>query len=79
MGNEVKYQETMRDALALLVSRARELSGASTPFEQGLRMGYYEAVSALLGELETFGIDASEVGQSGFDPESLISPRRKAA
>ena len=79
MGNEVKYQETMRDALALLVSRARELSDAGTPFEQGLRMGYYEAVSALLNELETFGIDAADVGQAGFDPVSLIGPHKKAA
>lgn len=78
MGNEVKYQEAMRDALRLLIERAAEKDGAASEFDRGVRMGYFEAVSALLGELETFGIDAADVGLSGFSPMSMLGQRQAA-
>ncbi|GAB1390878.1 MAG: hypothetical protein AMXMBFR78_18140 [Rubrivivax sp.] len=79
MGREVQYQETMRDVLRLLVERASQKADATSTFEQGVRMGYFEAVSAILGELETFGIDLGEVGMAGFDPASMLQPARRAA
>jgi hypothetical protein len=79
MGNEVKYQEVLRDVLRLLVDRAAEKSGAPGSFEQGVKMGYFEAVSAILGELETFGIDAADVGMGGFNPISMLTNARRAA
>lgn len=80
MGNEVKYRETMREVLRMLVERAAEKAGSSSPFEQGVQTGYFEAVSAILDELETFGIDAGEVGMSGFDPMTMLeSPLKRTA
>jgi hypothetical protein len=79
VGNEIKYQEAMRDVLQLLVERASEKSGAEAPFDQGVRMGYFEAVSALLNEIETFGIDPGEVGMAGFDPMTMLAAAKQAA
>jgi len=79
MGNEVKYQETMRDVLRLLVDRASDKAGAASQFDQGVQMGYFEAVSAILDELETFGIDPADVGMGGFNPVSMLGPVRKSA
>lgn len=79
MGNEAKYQETMRDVLQILVDKAQSKSTASGQYDQGVRMGYFEAVSAILNELETFGIDAAEVGMNGFDPMSMLKNPLKVA
>ena len=79
MGNEVKYHETVRDVLHILVDRAFEKQNAVDTFDQGVRMGYFEAVSTILNELETFGIDRSEVGMAGFDPMAILQNQHRAA
>jgi len=70
--SEIKYREAVRDILCLLVDRAAEMQGATALFDQGVHMGYFEAVSAIFNELETFGIDAAEVGMAGFNPLSML-------
>lgn len=42
-----------------------------------MKMGYFEAVASIMNELETFGIDAKDVGMEGFDPMTMLI--RKAA
>ena len=79
MTSEIKYRETMRDVLHLMVDRATERQGATAAFDQGVRMGYFEAVSAILNELENFGIDAAEVDMAGFNPMTMLAENRKAA
>lgn len=78
MGDEVKYQAAMRDVLRLLVDRAAEKAGAQAPYDQGVRMGYFEAVSAILGELETFGISAGDVDMAGFNPMTMLGAKHAA-
>lgn len=77
MGNEVKYQALVGDVLRLLVERAAQAGGPPGPFDQGVKMGYFEAVASIMNELETFGIDAKDVGMEGFDPLTMLI--RKAA
>ncbi len=79
MGNDVKFRETMREVLRQRVDRAAEKSGSTSPFEQGVQMGYFDAVNAILGELDTFGIDPAEVGMAGFNPLSMPGPHQQAA
>jgi len=63
----------LRDVVQLLLERAREAKsrrdssrasgdGEQTAFEQGRALAYYEVVSTLLNELETFGISRDAVG-----------------
>jgi hypothetical protein len=79
MGDEVKYQSVLRDILHILVDRAQSRATAAGQFDQGVRMGNFEAVSAILNELETFGIDPAEVGMKGFDPMTMLKNPLKAA
>ncbi len=79
MGSDVKYQEAMRDVLRLLIDRAAQKSSSSGPYDEGLRMGYFEAVSSIINKLETFGVDLDEVGLRGFDPLAMLSDERQAA
>ena len=79
MGNEVKYQAVLRDVLHILVDRAASKTGALSQYDQGVRMGNFEAVSSILNELETFGIDPADVGMKGFDPMSMLKNPLKAA
>jgi hypothetical protein len=79
VGSDVKYQEAMREVLRQLVDRAADKNGSTSPFEQGVQMGYFEAVNAILGELETFGIDPADVGMAGFNPLSMLGSHQQAA
>ena len=79
MGNEVKYQAVLRDVLHILVERAANKTGTQSQYDQGVRMGNFEAVSTILNELETFDIDPAEVGMKGFDPMTMLKNPLKAA
>lgn len=46
MGNEVKYQALVGDVLRLLVERAAQAGGPPGSFDQGVKMGYFEAVAS---------------------------------
>jgi hypothetical protein len=72
------YDQYIRDILHELLDKAREAKAdyaskrtQSTEddalFEAGRALGYYEAASLLVNQLEAFGIPRSEVGL----PESL--------
>ncbi|TSA08703.1 MAG: hypothetical protein D4R79_14950 [Comamonadaceae bacterium] len=79
MSNEVKFQAVLKDVLHILVDRAASKAGALSQYDQGVRMGNFEAVSTILNEIETFGIDPADVGMKGFDPMSMLRNPRKAA
>lgn len=72
------YDDYIRDTLRELLENAREAKAdyaskrtqSGEPdalFEAGRALGYYEAVSLLVNQLEAFGISRSEVGL----PDSL--------
>ena len=42
-------------------------------------MGTFEAVSAIVNELETFGIPLADVGMADFNPLSMLADQRQAA
>jgi hypothetical protein len=63
----------LRDVFQLLLERAREAKSRrdsirtsgdreQTAFEQGHALAYYEVVSTIMNELETFGIPKHVVG-----------------
>jgi len=66
---EVNY---LREVFSLLLERARSAKDevddrsssdpAAEAFSRGRVQGYYEALSVILGQLDAFGIDRSDVG-----------------
>ncbi len=80
MGDEVKYQSVLRDILHILVDRAASSAVATGQFDQGVRMGNFEAVATILNALQTFGIVPADVDMDGFDSFSMLAnvPRAKS-
>ena len=73
-------QNYLHDLVLLLLQRAREAKrnashagtqdGPSAEFETGRLQGYYEALSAILGQLDAFGITRESLGlDRSFDLE----------
>jgi hypothetical protein len=66
----------LEDLLNELLADALELKKeASSEFERGKLMGYYEVILTVLNQARAFGITESlpeKVRQ--FDPESLLNP-----
>ena len=74
----------LREVIQLLMDRASEAKSRrdaarksgdklQAAFEEGRTNGYYEVVSTILGQLDTFGIARTSVGVSPrFDPAREI-------
>ena len=54
--------ELGRAARAQYVARRAAVGEAEAQFEYGVALGYYYALSHMLGQLDAFGIDRSSIG-----------------
>ena len=71
----------LKDTLALLIERAKEAKEVSAAkrrsepnshsaiFEEGRALAYYEILSTIFGQAETFGIQLKELGITDFNPD----------
>jgi hypothetical protein len=84
MTEDLMQQSTenyLRDVIQLLMEKAREAKArrdafrtsgdrGQATFEQGRALAYYEVISTMLNELESFGIPRHAVGvPAAFDPD----------
>jgi hypothetical protein len=74
------HRHYLRDLGYLIRERAEESAQAAkaarqgpdaalADFEAGRRLAYYEVVSLMLGQAETFGVSAEDLAMAGFDPD----------
>ncbi len=68
----------IEEVAASLIDSANEIIGNSS-FDEGRRVGYYEALSSIISQCEVMGVDLTKVGLKGFSPESILNKAKKAA
>lgn len=61
-----------------LKESAESMSVVST-YDEGRLVGYYEALSTLLSQCASFGIEPDDIGLAGFKVDSLLKGIRRAA
>lgn len=71
------YRFIVFDAVERLRRDAEAVKGTDR-YDQGRQMAYYEILQRILNSAETAGLTAEEVGMQGFDPDSLLGPRKAA-
>ena len=77
MSKQAEALVALEEVAASLKESAEQI-GVVTSFDEGRLMGYYEALSTLLSQCKTFGIEPGDIGLAGFRPESLLKPRKAA-
>jgi len=75
-----KHLEAMAvlEEVAVSLKESAERVCCDSPYEEGRLMGYYEALSTLLSQCQSVGIQPSEIGLAMLKPEDLLRPRKAA-
>lgn len=63
--------------LNALIERVKEIGEAGDGNEVSLAC--YQILQTAISEAEVWGVDLSEIGLDGYDPDALLVPRRRAA
>ena len=77
MNHRIDYLIAIEQTIKALIDASASLAGDSQ-YDEGVRMGYFQAVSIMLNELETMGISRNEINLEGFNPESMLSHKQAA-
>ena len=77
MNHRIDYLIAIEQTIKALIEASASSSGANQ-YDEGVRMGYFQAVSIMLNELETMGISMDEINLDGFNPESMLSHKQAA-
>ena len=77
MNHRIDYLIAFEQTIKALIDASASLVGDSQ-YDEGVRMGYFQAVSIMLNELETMGISRNEINLEGFKPESMLSHKQAA-
>lgn len=81
--NESAVEYFLRDFLDLLIERAKQAKWSWNPakgqgdtaqrsFEEGRALAYYEVLSSLIHEAETFGLSKERIPGLSFDPDKEL-------
>jgi hypothetical protein len=71
MANEL-LSDVCRELLDLARAARADAANSGSDYDKGRHFAYYEVVSLLILEANSFGVDLSELGLQGIDPESDI-------
>jgi hypothetical protein len=67
------------EEVAASLRESAETASVNSSFDEGRLIGYYEALSTLVSQCDIAGIGLSEIGLSGFTPESILRAVNKKA
>ena len=75
MTEQADYRYVLVESIAALVEKAREIE-ASSAYDQGRAMAYFEILSAMKNEAELVGITLKDIGLTDF--EDLVGLKKAA-
>lgn len=77
MATQTDYRYVLEQVAAELRERAEALRPVNV-YEEGRLMGYYEVLAEILNQAQVAGIESSDIGLAGFNPDSLLNTRKAA-